>query len=548
MTNNFSPRYDSAQNPAYFIDFTASSSGKRLSGTKRQIRWRFGFSNREAIENGSTGPACRGEEHEVSLTWSLTSGKRTILFDGEQLHYSMGKISQSKFEFDWMMFGKHTMKVIAYAAPTLRATTNFRQFDLLLDGRSVFDLPRIFELGSDRKLIMSPKSTYERYNHGEMERAQTMHTHGERRLIHHSGSLQSSAYAHPQPERSQSLPPYQDFAMPSDLISEPTPMIGEQDLISSPLPLLDQSNVDTLHYSLPTLDYSPPITQAPSFEEISGKIMDAYASPSSQQPSNADYSGFSDAIVVSTEKGSVLKHYGIDIKSNEQHSPACIIEATNDGSSFFSQPFTPEPKRCYPTDCTHNQTNPYYVSPEATPKESPRFFDRLWVPSSPSNDSLENISTKEDYVPTTPIDELGASIQKLVNIEDIRSLPEEQMLAKLRTTPYEKSKTQHKTFRTSRGLPPTPTSWHIGQDASLSQIRCVKSSKTQSVQVMNTYATNPGDTTPVAEGQMIVYGGHTSLTNGPPPIPRVTGFGIGAQVKFDQYSVKQQHLPGCEAY
>jgi len=182
------------------------------------------------------------------------------------------------------------------------------------------------------------------------------------------------------------------------------------------------------------------------------------------------------------------------------------------------------------------------------PKSLQGFFDRLWVPSSPSNDSLENISTKEDYVSTTAIDELGASIQKLVNIEDIRSLPEEQMLAKLRTTPYENSKTQHKTSRTSQGLPPTPTSWHVGQGASLSQIRSVKSLKTHSVQVMNTHASNPGATTPMAEGQMVVYGGHTSLTNGPPPIQRVTGFGVGAQVKFDQYSVKQQHLPRCEAY
>ena len=39
---------------------------------------RFGFSNKEALDSGETGTACRGEEHDVTLIWSVASGKRIV--------------------------------------------------------------------------------------------------------------------------------------------------------------------------------------------------------------------------------------------------------------------------------------------------------------------------------------------------------------------------------------------------------------------------------------------------------------------------------------
>jgi hypothetical protein len=62
--------------PTYQIDFSAEDVGKRFAASKREIRWRFGFPNQQALNSGVTGPACRGEEHEVVVLWSITSGKK----------------------------------------------------------------------------------------------------------------------------------------------------------------------------------------------------------------------------------------------------------------------------------------------------------------------------------------------------------------------------------------------------------------------------------------------------------------------------------------
>ena len=58
------------------MDFVAQNTGRRVALTKRRVRWRFGYPNVEAIEDGKCGVEARGEEHEVSLVWSLTSGKK----------------------------------------------------------------------------------------------------------------------------------------------------------------------------------------------------------------------------------------------------------------------------------------------------------------------------------------------------------------------------------------------------------------------------------------------------------------------------------------
>lgn len=67
----------SARYPVYQIEFTCVASGKHIAATKRRLKWRFGFPNQDALSNGKTGIDCRGEEHEVSVVWSVTSGKKT---------------------------------------------------------------------------------------------------------------------------------------------------------------------------------------------------------------------------------------------------------------------------------------------------------------------------------------------------------------------------------------------------------------------------------------------------------------------------------------
>eukprot|EP00546_Thalassionema_frauenfeldii_P001129 CAMPEP_0178937048 /NCGR_PEP_ID=MMETSP0786-20121207/25529_1 /TAXON_ID=186022 /ORGANISM="Thalassionema frauenfeldii, Strain CCMP 1798" /LENGTH=661 /DNA_ID=CAMNT_0020615553 /DNA_START=127 /DNA_END=2112 /DNA_ORIENTATION=+ len=144
--NNAAERPSQAKHPhVYQIDFTAVASGKRIASTKRRVRWRFGFANPEALANGETGTACRGEEHDITLVWSITSGKRLVLADGQEVHYSSSRTN--KLDFSWTMRGNHVLKILAHASPPLSATPGFRQYDFYVDGQSFFNFPKVFRLG-----------------------------------------------------------------------------------------------------------------------------------------------------------------------------------------------------------------------------------------------------------------------------------------------------------------------------------------------------------------------------------------------------------------
>jgi len=129
----------------YQIDFSAIAAGKRVSSTKRKIRWRFGFANQQALDNGMTGIDCRGEEHDVSIVWSITSGKRQISMDGREVHYSTNRAGM--LDFSWSSKGNHVIKVCCHAAPPMTAEPGFRQYDLSIDGQSFFTMPKVFQIG-----------------------------------------------------------------------------------------------------------------------------------------------------------------------------------------------------------------------------------------------------------------------------------------------------------------------------------------------------------------------------------------------------------------
>eukprot|EP00537_Pseudo-nitzschia_pungens_P009941 CAMPEP_0172386876 /NCGR_PEP_ID=MMETSP1061-20121228/4331_1 /TAXON_ID=37318 /ORGANISM="Pseudo-nitzschia pungens, Strain cf. pungens" /LENGTH=704 /DNA_ID=CAMNT_0013116395 /DNA_START=384 /DNA_END=2498 /DNA_ORIENTATION=- len=133
------------QCPVYQIDFTAVASGKRIASSKRRIRWRFGYANQDALAAGQTGTDCRGQEHDVTIVWSITSGKRLVLMDGKEIHFSSNR--NNLFEFNWTMKGNHVLKVVANAQPPMSAAPGFRQYDLFVDGQSFFTFPKVFRLG-----------------------------------------------------------------------------------------------------------------------------------------------------------------------------------------------------------------------------------------------------------------------------------------------------------------------------------------------------------------------------------------------------------------
>eukprot|EP00536_Pseudo-nitzschia_multiseries_P016866 jgi/Psemu1/70006/estExt_Genemark1.C_12700004 len=149
---------------AYQIDCQTSKKGRMFAGTKRRICWRFGFSNAQAVDKGLSGSDCRGEEHEVVFVWSLTSGKKFVLADGHEVHWS--KESALAFDSSWqwawqapMAGATRELTVVARASSHRfdKKKTNgsngsvsdssFRRIDLLVDGVPFSELPQVFELG-----------------------------------------------------------------------------------------------------------------------------------------------------------------------------------------------------------------------------------------------------------------------------------------------------------------------------------------------------------------------------------------------------------------
>jgi len=129
--------------PFYQIEFNAVAAGRTIAMSKRHIRWRFGFPNIEAVERGETGTACRGVEHEITVVWSITSGKRRIMADNQEIHTSV--IRSGALEHSWVMSNNHVVKIIAHSTASNQSTG--RQYDLLVDGISFFNVPKVFELG-----------------------------------------------------------------------------------------------------------------------------------------------------------------------------------------------------------------------------------------------------------------------------------------------------------------------------------------------------------------------------------------------------------------
>ena len=137
------PRHDNIDSMPYAIDAEMCNKGRRFAATKRRVKFSFGFGNRAAIERGLSSSDCRGEEHQVVLIWSLTSGKQRVLADGIEVHFSRHSVT-NKFECQWTMKAGHHISVKGHWAPLAK---DVRNFDLCIDGCSFWRMPKIFQLG-----------------------------------------------------------------------------------------------------------------------------------------------------------------------------------------------------------------------------------------------------------------------------------------------------------------------------------------------------------------------------------------------------------------
>lgn len=236
--------------------------------TKRRIRWRYGTANTNALEAGKVGVECRGHEHEVTLVWSITSGKRLIVDDGKEVHFTVGRRAEGKFQHSWTSSNNHVLTIVAHASPPLKQKAGFKQFDLLIDGISFSAFPCIYQLEkratssrSSATLTSVRRSEYRsdretlRSNREEMQWANVPNTFENDRSARNITA--------PQPKK-QTQPEY----------SLPSPTVSLLDMENLSSPSVDSATFWDSGDSFPSFDSSP--NQPPTYEAVRSSIMGAY--------------------------------------------------------------------------------------------------------------------------------------------------------------------------------------------------------------------------------------------------------------------------------
>eukprot|EP00536_Pseudo-nitzschia_multiseries_P001087 jgi/Psemu1/2462/gm1.2462_g len=148
----------------YQIDYSVKNTSKTFGFSKKRITFKFGIANPPAVANGETGANCRGSEHEVIFTWSLNSGKRQILLDGKDVHYSEtgqnGWTADQVFQHSWQfrVAGlSGPLRAHLITQPANKDVPHIKPFDLRINGISYFAMPKIFELGGPQMIVRPVK-------------------------------------------------------------------------------------------------------------------------------------------------------------------------------------------------------------------------------------------------------------------------------------------------------------------------------------------------------------------------------------------------------
>lgn len=366
----------------YQIDCCSAASGKTVCATKRRVRWRFGTTNPSALENGAVGVECRGRESDILFSWSITSGKRMIVQDNKEVHYSQGKRAEGKFSFVWSSDGK-MFTLVAYAAPPVQKTHRMcgKQFLLLIDNIPFDSLPRMYELrlgmripsvpvsnsamvsGSERSSRTSRARSDPRNNdrspsesafaypgeHGSYARAERSNNGGdfaysgdngnyaraERRSVQdemtwarsvhtmETKRQMNSSSAFVEHSHRQGSSPVNTAAAPAivDLLDF-TPSDPSQDLLSEKVPMSNHSFTAQPQQVPVQYDaFSPSASSAPSNESIWSSIMDAYDTGKMNQGSNSYSAAPSHAAPITNNTHS-MKHQSVSMNQvqNSMHN------------------------------------------------------------------------------------------------------------------------------------------------------------------------------------------------------------------------------------
>ena len=512
---------------------------------------RFGYPNEEALACGQTGTACRGEEHDVVIVWSITSGKRQIMMDGREVHYSTNRTNV--LEHSWTSRGNHIVKVLCHATLPLSAAPGFRQYDLFIDGQSFFTMPKMYELGlrsgSRDNRVSGPRSALPppaavKAPRSAQEEQEDLQKAIKASLEESRAHLEQKSMAPPPPVAAPAPPAVPDG---DDLMSlgmgDPTVPAGYDSVFGA--------SASQPYQQAPAYQQQVGYQQPPIYEEPSAyQQQPAYQQPTgtpAYPTSNAGSAAYP-ALPASTATAQDPAYYPPPPAPAPYMAPPTtpsVTYATPAASppqtgTVLPDTFTPNPSgpadlydtyaaedpfapRAAPP-ATHSQVTNEILSEYMSPAPATGAQPAGLATPGGAGQALANGDTPgsaamikfEDDEPSNPFD---AALKKLVNVDHIDQPAEVHLAVKKKEEESEKMRKKGK----SKGLPPAAHQV-VGGQATLDQISEVKSKKEPKEDIMKA---PPQLFSAEAQqaGMMVVYG--QPAQQGPPPLQKPQGFGVG---------------------
>jgi hypothetical protein len=547
------------------------------------LQRRFGFPNLKALEEGRTGTDCRGEEHEVIIVWSITSGKRQIIMDGREIHFSSNRVGV--IDFSWNAKGNHVFKTICQATPPLSPQPGYRQYDLFIDGQTFFRMPKVFELGI--KGISSQENRmpgqYNSYDETSPRSA-------------YSNEYGGGSYAPEPPVRAPRDPIEEDAELQKAIkasledaknhLAEAPKPTGPPDILSEAPPVTDLLDFDgptSSAYSVPGI---PANTSLNSFD---GGLASVYSAPPAQQsylalpssqPPATNYGAPTPYQQPSPYGTTALTQYGaVGVPPQQQQQQYAALPPSQPPVAPYGAPpqyqfpsqQPPPPNQYAPSmggssddpfapkapthhDVSNDILKAYNGNASGGPPPQPQgyyqpvqyqpgqyqpgqyqpgqyqpglpYAESNGVPSLSMNNTLTfNEQSVVEETPTNPFD---AVLKKLVNFDHIDEPAEEQMKLTMKQQEDERLK---KLKNKSAPLPPAAARV-VGSGATLREISTVKPPTKKEIVMMPPAHLFQGDA--AMAGAMVEYGA-------PPPPLQPRGFGVVHMQ--GQYAAQSQPPP-----
>ena len=519
-----SAKYDPAKNPVYQIDLTTASTGKVVAQTKRRVRWRFGFSNAAALADGGTGTEARGEEHEVILIWSLTSGKRLVMMDGKEVHFSMGKPTAGKFQTSWTMRGNHVLKIVAYAAPPVRNRPGFRQFELFLDGMSYFTFPRIYELGTKAggayvRGMVQYEGGAKAGGEGGVRSAQQ--PYGNYTLPAEDDGWARQAESYEARRGLLEVPAEVGFATAPTTAASSTDDLMAAAGVPATTPMAPpQPQFD---------EFAPQAAAAPTYHDVAGSVLNLYA-PATEQPPAPQAPQYAPQQAIVPVEQPPQQYYAKPPSPPAQQQQQYYAQDPSQAPQYAQQqpptqqPYYQEPQQQYYQD--PSQAPQYYQEPPAQ--------QHYGTPT-----KADAIVPAEGASPAgvADLDDVSRALKSLVNFDDITERPVDKLSMYHEDEKTKKAGKAGKASNKSRGQ--TGRASDCGMAGrSLAEVKQLHGDGMRQPprqEVMKAPAFDPAAAQ--GGGMMVVYGAGHDYANGPPPIGPAagTGFGLGATLPGGGY-------------